>query len=492
MKQFCVFFSLFFAILIAGCSSSSGSGSYEGGVVNPIKPSTLNRCLGGSGDDIGYSVCVSTDGTVWVTGQTKSVTGADSDVPNTKHNGSDLWLFGIDPKENKIVYNRCFGGSGDDIGYSVCVSTDGTVWVTGETASATGADSDVPNTKHAGADLWLFGIDPKEDKIVYNRCFGGAQYDGGSSVCTSLDGTLWVTGKTYSNKGDGDVPLTKHGNDPSYSNIWLLGIDPTDDTLEPKYNRCFGGTGGDGGNSVCVASDGTVWVTGRTYSLAGPDSDVPATKHGADADLWLLGINPEKEGTPDEIKYNRCFGGTGYDGGNSVCVSPDGTVWVTGEAFSNANDGDVPATKQNGIDVWLLGINPEKKGTPDEIKYNRCFGGSHYDGGNSVCVSPDGTVWVTGTTNSLTGSDIPLTKHASEDLWLFGINPKEKGTPNEIVYNRCFGGAISDHGYSVYVADGTVWVAGETKSVTGEDSDVPITKHAGADLWLLGIDPKEI
>ena len=229
MKNIKLLFAFLLAVGIVGCSSSDSNFSYGSA---PTTAPIYNRCFGGDLNEMGYSVCVSTDGTVWVTGETKST---DGDVPNTKHGiteNSDLWLLGIDTtksKDKQIIYNRCFGGDLNDIGLSVCVSTDGTVWVTGYTDST---DGDVPNTKHGitkNLDLWLLGIDPTKGvaaEPIYNRCFGGDNNDIGYSVCVS-GGTVWVTGETGLTgiggiKDANDVPDTKH----NASDIWLLGINP--------------------------------------------------------------------------------------------------------------------------------------------------------------------------------------------------------------------------------------------------------------------------
>ena len=174
----------------------------------------------------------------------------------------------------------------------------------------------------------------------------GAQEERGNSVFVSADGTVWITGRACSEANDGDVPNTKHGG----YDLWLLGINPTfnpttDDTAEPIYNRCFGGSGRDLAYSICVQNNGTVWIIG---SIDSNDGDTPDTKHDG-PDIWLLGINPKE--TPDkQITYNHCFGEDGYDEGYSLCVSSNGIVWMTGYIQLTSTS----------FDMFLFGINPKK------------------------------------------------------------------------------------------------------------------------------------
>ena len=247
--------------------------------------------------------------------------------------------------------NRCFGGDGNDYCLSVCVAPDGIIWVTGHTDSP--VSGDIKNYHGGILDLWLLGIDPKNNTIVYNRCFGGEYDESGSSVFVAPDGTVWVTGDTNSPVG-GDI---KNRQDTVSSDLWLLGIDGSNESADPIYNRCFGGDATDIGNSVCVALDGTVWVAGRTSSPLG--GDIKNRQDTVSSDIWLLGIDGSNE-SADPI-YNRCFGGDAGDLGSSVCVAPDGAVWVAGRTYSPLG-GDIKNRRgtTDDLDLWLLGIEPNE------------------------------------------------------------------------------------------------------------------------------------
>ena len=139
---------------------------YEGyGEVWLIKTDSLgnkqwDKAFGGSSKDIGYSVQQTSDGGYIITGYTSSF-----DV-----GGGDVWLIKTDSLGNK-QWDKTFGGSGGDRGYSVRQTSDGGYIIAGYTSSY-GAGA---------ADVWLIKTDSGGNK-QWDKTFGGSGYDAGHSV----------------------------------------------------------------------------------------------------------------------------------------------------------------------------------------------------------------------------------------------------------------------------------------------------------------------
>ena len=111
-----------------------------------------------------------------------------------------------------IEWQRCLGGSGADIAYSIQQTIDGGFIVAGYTESN---DGDVSGN-HGCWDYWVVKLDSSGD-IEWQRCLGGSRYDMAYSIQQNADGEFIVAGYTESN--DGDVS-GNHGS----ADYWIIKL----------------------------------------------------------------------------------------------------------------------------------------------------------------------------------------------------------------------------------------------------------------------------
>jgi len=284
--------------IIAGYTTSYGAGEFDVWLIKTDATGNQqwNRTFGGSSSEFGLSVHQTTDGGYIITGYTGSYGGGNCDI----------WLIRTDATGNQ-QWNRTFGLSISDYGYSVQQTIDGGYIIAGTTGS------------EGNYDVWLIKTDGTGNQ-QWNRTFGGSTSDLSRSVHQTTDGGYIIAGETDS-YGAGNY------------DVWLI---KTDATGNEQWDRTFGGSSYDCGYSVQQTADGGYIIAGETYSYGAGNPDV-----------WLI----KTDATGDQ-QWNRTFGGNIDDFGYSVRQTTDGGYIITGSTNSyGAGSGD----------VWLIRLAPERQ-----------------------------------------------------------------------------------------------------------------------------------
>ncbi|MDD5529195.1 MAG: T9SS type A sorting domain-containing protein [bacterium] len=176
--------------ILVGGTESYGTGNFDIYLIKTDSSgdTVWTRTFGGSEDDRGYSVLQTSDGGFIVAGITFSYGAGVRDVYVIRVNfaGDTLWT-------------KTYGGTNDDICYSINHTKDGGFIITGWTSSY-GA---------GGYDVYLIKIDSVGDTL-WTRTYGGSSDDWGNSVEQTTDDGFVIAGLTSSfGAGSYDVYLIK-------------------------------------------------------------------------------------------------------------------------------------------------------------------------------------------------------------------------------------------------------------------------------------------
>lgn len=221
------------------------------------------KYYGGSNNDRAHAVVQADDGGFVMSGFSES---NDFDVKQSR--GSyDFWVLKID-KQGTLLWEHSFGGTGIEISYDLAKTHDHGYVIVGNTFSN---DADV-SKNNGESDIWLIKIDDNGN-LLWQKSFGGSQFDASQSVYTTLDGGYLVSGNSKSNDMDADA--NAGGND-----LWVIKTDAVGGLI---WQKSIGGTGLDFSFDALENEDKSIIIVGETAS-----NDFPILQNKGLTDLIVI------------------------------------------------------------------------------------------------------------------------------------------------------------------------------------------------------------
>ncbi len=307
------------------------------------------KSLGGSSTDIARGVIQTLDGKIMVIGYSRSSNG---NITNAR-GGFDFWLTKLDTSGN-LLWQKSYGGSKDDLAYTVKQAADSSYLIVGYTLSN---DGDVAGQNHSAKnDIWAVKTD-KSGTLLWQKTLGGNSNDYANSFIQTNDKGYLVIG--YTSSYDGDV-FGNYGQD----DLWVIKLDSSGAT---QWQKTYGGTDNDRANFAVETNDGGYVITGHSES-----NDIDLSSNYGNKDFWLLKISQA-----GNLEWKKSVGGNLEDNSYSVAQSNDGGIIAVGISASTTND---VTFNNGGDDFWIVKISnlsvlaPKKKdiwfsGTTRTIKW---------------------------------------------------------------------------------------------------------------------------
>ena len=230
------------SIWVAGVNENSGQKdmwilklSKDGSIL-------LDKTHAGTGDGSARSIIESSDGSIWVAGYIRSKSSGYYDMSILRLN-----------KTGKVLLEKTYdgGAGGHDHAYSITESSDGSIWVAGDTESKAWNRND----------MWILKLS-KDGSILLDKTYGGKYADSARSIIGSRDGSIWVVGDKKS-KVSGRYDM------------WILRLSGAGSLL---LDKIYEGNFWDEDRGIMESSDGSIWVAGENNS-----------KGSGGYDAWILG-----------------------------------------------------------------------------------------------------------------------------------------------------------------------------------------------------------
>jgi hypothetical protein len=216
------------------------------------------------------------------------------------------------------LWQKTFGGTGNDEGYSVQQTTDGGYIIVG-----------VSTQKGSGGyEIYIIKTD-SSGNLIWERIYGGTSEDAGDSVQQTSDGGYIIAGYTSPLKGYSTL------SDVGFSDIYLI---KTDSYGKQLWRRTYEGKGNDKSFSVQQTTDG-----GYTSSFGAGNLDV-----------YLI----RTDSLGNQL-WQQTYGGANGDTGAYVEQTSDGGYIIAGSTNSfGTGNFDVYLIKLEGNSALTLPSNP--------------------------------------------------------------------------------------------------------------------------------------
>lgn len=258
--------------------------------------------FGGSSEEKLTGIAADGKGGVFAVGYTKSDDFPVQDpVQRDLRGASDLFVARLEVPGLSIVFATYLGGSGDDSGWGVAVDAGGAPVVAGITDShdLPASSNAFQQTAQGGLDAFVARLEGPAHKNLTLTYYGGSRDDSsgfdGKDIKVDSSGRVWLTGLTSS----ADLPVrdalqeSYGGQTDGFVAVFSSGL------ADLRFGTYSGGSGRDILEGLDVAPDGTVAVTGLTFSNDHPmpgreiqrrQSNIRVAGQVANAVTWVFRI----------------------------------------------------------------------------------------------------------------------------------------------------------------------------------------------------------
>lgn len=361
------------------------------------------------------------------------------------HGSVDMWLLKTDANGKKL-WQKAFGGGDFEYGAAVAVGTDGSYAIAGQTESN---NTGQVTNYHGNTDIWVVKSDAN-GTMQWQKTYGGSGFERPQCILGTSDGGFLISGTTSS--GDGD--FTGRGD----KDLFILKIDAAGNRQWAKF---YGGSMSEEGFSIIPSDGGGYMVAGYTSSASG---DVTGNIQGVSA-AWILKIDAN-----GNLLWQKVIPGLNGTRAKSIIPSGDGGYVVSGFIWRPETD---PVSGTNNQNAWLAKIS----GDGTEL-WQKNYGGSTSEEATSVTKADDGGFIIAGYAWSNDG-DV-AGNQGRADIWIV----KTDASGNK-VWQRTMGGPENDEAVSILPMGNNIYLV---SGVSGSDKYLaPTPNHAVTDGLLLKI-----
>ncbi len=295
---------------------------------------TWDKRFGGVTYEIFGDLAEDFSGNIIISGSSFSEISGDKTEPS--RGGWDFWLIYTDPSGNKI-WDRRFGGVGDDFATTVVVTPDSCFVIGGYSASPAGGDKS--QTGVGGLDYWIVKVDPSGNKL-WDKTFSGQSNDWLFALEVAHDNGLLLGGQSYS-PVSGDKSEPNHG-PAADTDRWII---KTDASGNKQWDRSIGGTETEDVSRMVAVPDGGFIISGESYSDTTGDKTEPNL---GPEQTWVIKVD-----SSGSVLWDKTLFTYGHD--ESGIAIPYGDHCFVSINFTQADTGGYKSEMGWGAsDFWMI------------------------------------------------------------------------------------------------------------------------------------------
>lgn len=291
--------------------------------------------LGGSNAERGYGLALNGAGDIYLTGGTKSVDYPTLNPIQESLNISqqcfcfDAYVSVLSADGQMLLYSTYFGGGKDDFGWDIDVDGANNIYFTGETMSMNFPVVNALQTFFGGVqDVFVTRFSADGSAVNYSTYLGGENVERVRGIAVDAAGYAHVGGMT----GSAGFPTTPGSFQPNFAGgIDACGSPPFEPTRncydafaskiapdgsEFAYSTYLGGDDDDEGTALALSYDGSVYLTGYSYSNNFP---------GGAGLIFITRL----DSTGSNLAYTFTPA-VNSAAGHGAAVDSDGNIYVTG------------------------------------------------------------------------------------------------------------------------------------------------------------------
>ncbi|MCD4771915.1 MAG: T9SS type A sorting domain-containing protein [Bacteroidales bacterium] len=293
--------------------------------------------------------------------------------------------------------------------------------------------------------------------ISWQQCFGTEERDDAYSIIHGEENSYYIGIQISS---DGQNITNYHG----ITDAWIVNTDSIGSVI---WERCYGGSEGDGVHKMIPVDNKTFYLLNHSFSS---DGDV---QNGRLGNFWIVKINDT-----GDIIWENSYGNRSCDPRDAI-LTPDGGLLMMGRIMYAG--GDVSAWYGMN-DIWLCKLD-----SIGNIEWEKTLGNQGQENASKIKLTSDNTVLMIGGYQENGGMINCNHMGTSEwtDIWIVELD-----LSGNIIRQLCYGGTYNDLGHDIIETHDGYVILGSTTSNDGDVSGfhgIPGDIH-GVDIWVCKID----